>query len=70
MRKARLAIGLCASVLIIAFFFVAPVVSANIIPCLVGENGYTSLSYHYFHIGEIDLNGRFSWSTQDYSNCI
>jgi len=68
-RTTQMAAG-AAVVVFVVFFFMAPVVWTNIIPCFNGGYGLSSPSYRLFHIGEIFINGQFSWNTHDYSNCI
>jgi len=67
-RTTKMAVGVAVVVLMV-FFFVAPVVWTNIIPCVNGGYGFSSLSYRLLHIGETFINGQFSWNTQAYSNC-
>jgi hypothetical protein len=62
-RTAKLAIACMGIVVLSAFFFLAPVVSTVLDPCFAGGYGYSSLSFHLFHIGESYLFGRFSWMT-------
>jgi hypothetical protein len=69
MRRRNAAIGL-AMVAVVAFFFLAPAVPMNIIPCFSGGSGYASLSYRLFYIGEICLGGHFAWATFNDQNCI
>ena len=68
-RKEKLAVGVAVVVLVV-FFFAAPVVWTNIIPCFNGGYGFASLSYRLLHTGVIFINGQLSWNAHDFSNCI
>lgn len=67
--RAWLAVGVFLTIFVLFFFF-APIVWMNIIPCLLHRDGYASLSYYLFNIGATYLNGHFTWFTQNYSKCI
>jgi hypothetical protein len=68
MRRRNVAISL-AIVAVVAFFFLAPAVPMNIIPCFNGGSGYASLSYRLFYVGEIYLGGHFSWANFNDQDC-
>ena len=71
--KKRTALILAAGVFaFVLFFFLAPVVRMDIIPCQYFGSGYASLSYFLFNTGEAYLShqGHFFWLTQSYANCI
>lgn len=54
----------------ILFFFFIPVISMDIYPCLIGGEGYASLSYYIFHAGETMINGHLSWLSRNYAGCF
>ena len=56
-------------IVVVVVFFFAPVVPMNIVPCFIVGNGYASLSYRLFYVGEIYLAGRFTWATFNDQNC-
>lgn len=54
-----------------AFFFLVPVVPALLVAYIPSGNGYTSVSFHFFNVGEINLNGNFEfWTHGPELNCI
>ena len=67
-RNVGLSLGV-AFCIFIAFFVLAPVVSMDIVPCLPRGNGYASLSYFLFNIGETYGYGHLSWLTQSFVGC-
>ncbi len=72
-RKVLLVLCGCIGVgAFLAFFFFAPVIHMNIIPCLIHREGYVSPSYYLFNVGEgyFSYSGHFAWLTENYSNCI
>ena len=69
-RGHLIAIGVFAVALIL-FFFLAPVISMNIYPCLIGGGkGCASLSYYTFHQGETIANGQLRWLSQNLAGCF
>ncbi len=52
------------------FFFFAPVVWMNIIPCIAYGYGYSSISRALFNVGEGYIGGHLIWMTENYHNCI
>jgi len=70
-RTTLIAVGALGATFIVMFFVFAPVAPMNIIPCFPdgNGNGYASISYHLFYVGEIYRGGQFSWSTFNDQNC-
>ena len=73
-RAIPLSLGAC--VFVTAFFFFAPTIPMDIIPCQHFGFGYASLSYRLFHIGEgyfpptPSVSRGFYWLTQSYADCV
>jgi hypothetical protein len=70
-RRTLIAAGVL-GVALVAFFFCAPVVPMNIIPCFAPPHGegYASLSYRLFYVGEIYLGSHFEWATFNDQHCF
>ena len=68
-KRTTLIIGVCACASFL-FFFLAPVVWMDIIPCVPQGYGYSSFSRALFNIGEGYMNGHLFWMTENYANCI
>ncbi len=70
MRRATGIVLVGIAIVVVVVFISVPVVPMNIIPCFVVGNGYASLSYRLFYVGEIYLGGHFTWATFNDQNCI
>jgi hypothetical protein len=69
-RRTLTAAGLFGVAFIALFFFYAPVVPMNIVPCFPNGHGYASLSYHLFYAGEINLGNHLQWATFNDQLCF
>jgi len=68
-KRTTLIIAVCVPAFLL-FFFLAPVVWMDIIPCMPYGSGYSSISRALFNIGEGYINGHLFWMTENYANCI